>query len=64
MHVNGQEIHLNETCALQAFLQREGYVLDRVAVELGGEIVPRSAFETVVLKETDQLEIVSFVGGG
>ncbi|MCL2828175.1 MAG: sulfur carrier protein ThiS [Oscillospiraceae bacterium] len=64
MRVNGQDIHLGETCTLQAFLLREGYVLDRVAVELDGAIVPKSAFETVVLKECDQLEIVSFVGGG
>ena len=64
MRVNGQDIHLGEPCTLQTFLQREGYPLDRVAVELDGAIVPKSAFETIILKTCDRLEIVSFVGGG
>ncbi len=35
-----------------------------VAVERNLEIVPRSAFGTILLVERDQLEIVHFVGGG
>ena len=36
----------------------------RIAVECNGEIVPRSQFAEVVLKEGDKLEIVGAVGGG
>jgi len=36
----------------------------RLAIELNGEIVPRSQFETTPLANGDQLEIVGAVGGG
>ena len=36
----------------------------RIAIECNGEIVPRSQFAEVMLKEGDKLEIVGAVGGG
>lgn len=36
----------------------------RLAIELNGEIVPRSQFENTQLADGDQLEIVGAVGGG
>lgn len=36
----------------------------RIAIECNGEIVPRSQFAQVMLKEGDSLEIVGAVGGG
>lgn len=45
-------------------LQKQNYRTERVAVELNGEIIPKAAFGQTVLKDGDQLEVVSFVGGG
>ncbi|MFM9835086.1 MAG: sulfur carrier protein ThiS [Methylophilaceae bacterium] len=36
----------------------------RIAIECNGEIVPRSQFANVMLKEGDKFEIVGAVGGG
>jgi sulfur carrier protein len=36
----------------------------RIAIECNGEIVPRSLFAEVAIKEGDKLEIVGAVGGG
>ncbi|MDP1595469.1 MAG: sulfur carrier protein ThiS [Methylotenera sp.] len=36
----------------------------RLAIELNGEIIPRSKFEITLLADGDQLEIVGAVGGG
>lgn len=36
----------------------------RLAIELNGEIVPRSQFEQTNLLDGDKLEIVGAVGGG
>ncbi len=36
----------------------------RVAVEMNGNIVPRSEFKDTFPKNGDSLEIVHFVGGG
>ena len=64
MKVNGEQIILSEKILLAEFLQREGYSFDKIAVELNGEIVPRSRYASVILTDADKLEIVSFVGGG
>lgn len=36
----------------------------RIAIEYNGEIIPRSLFAEVAIKEGDKLEIVGAVGGG
>lgn len=36
----------------------------RIAVERNGEIVFKSQYDYVVLRDGDNVEIVSFVGGG
>ena len=36
----------------------------QVAIERNREIVPRSLYKEVTLNEGDELEIVTFIGGG
>ena len=64
MKVNGETIILSEKTSLLELLQRNGYATDKIAVELNGEIIPRSRYSSVILTDADKLEIVSFVGGG
>lgn len=64
MKLNGETIILSEKTSLLEFLQRESYALDKIAVELNGEIVPRSKYASVILTDADNLEVVCFVGGG
>ena len=64
MRVNGEEIVLGKELSLQDFLTREGYAAGRIAVELNGQVIPKSQYDSVRLCETDRLEIVNFVGGG
>lgn len=49
---------------LLAYLKEEGCNVDRIAVERNGKIVPKQQYESVILEDGDELEIVSFVGGG
>ena len=64
MRVNGKEIELKHGMTLAEFLAEHNYRAELVAVERNGQIVPRAEFGTVVLKDGDELQIVSFVGGG
>ena len=64
MKVNEETIILLEKTSLLEFLQRNGYAPEKIAVELNGEIIPRSRYSSVILTDADKLEIVSFVGGG
>lgn len=64
MKVNGKHIKLAKSLSLQEYLEQEGYVIARVAVEKNGQIIPRADFAAAMLCDEDSLEIVSFVGGG
>jgi len=61
--VNGAEQDIAGK-TVSEYLATTNYDLKRIAVELGGDIVFKSQYDTTVLKDGDHLEIVSFVGGG
>ena len=46
------------------YLAGTDYVLSRIAVERNGEIVPKAKYSETVLADGDNVEVVSFVGGG
>lgn len=64
MRVNGHVIALEEEQSLYDFLTAKQFDLTRVAVERNGEIVPKTSYMDIQLKDDDTLEIVQFVGGG
>lgn len=61
--VNGEPLDL-AGIPLSDYLASASYSLAFIAVEINGEIVPKSEYPSRVLKEGDSVEIVSFVGGG
>lgn len=64
MKVNGKPVLLEEPVKLKGFLEKSGFDLQRIAVELNGSIVPKAAYDEVTLSPEDVLEVVNFVGGG
>lgn len=61
--INGKKIENNEIL-LSAYLEENGINPQRIAVELNGEILPKTQYSDTVLKDGDIVEIVNFVGGG
>ena len=61
--INGKDVDA-EGKKVSEYLAEAGYDVRRVAVERNGEIVPKTAYDSVLLTEGDTVEIVSFVGGG
>ncbi|ECL1001793.1 sulfur carrier protein ThiS [Campylobacter jejuni] len=61
--MNGQKLELKELKFMD-FIKEKGLKIELIALELNGEIIPKSEFENLILKENDKAEIVSFVGGG
>lgn len=53
-----------ESMTLAHYLEQAGLLGQRIAVEHNGEIVPKSAFDSVQLEHGDRLEIVHAIGGG
>ncbi len=62
--VNGAEQSIDDGLSVSAWLDRAGRDPRTVAIELNGEILPRSRYTGVVLVDGDQLEVVQFVQGG
>lgn len=61
--VNGELLNLAGNTVAD-YLADANYNLKRIAVELNGDIVPKSQYEVTVLQDGDSIEVVSFVGGG
>ncbi|HEG3305595.1 sulfur carrier protein ThiS [Campylobacter jejuni] len=63
MIINGEKFEFKELRFMD-FIQEKGFKIELIALELNGQIIPKSEFENLILKENDKAEIVSFVGGG
>ena len=61
--INGEFIDVSGETVFE-YLVSAGYDTKRVAVELNGDIVPKAQYSDVVFKDEDNVEVVSFVGGG
>ena len=62
--VNGKPECLNRVATLTDLLVQYDLAPVRVAVEVNRELVPRGDFDRTPLREGDEVEIVTFVGGG
>jgi sulfur carrier protein len=62
--INGEDQPLADGETIASLIERLELVGKRLAVELNGEIVPRSQHAEQVLVEGDRVEIVHAVGGG
>jgi len=62
--VNDRQHEVDARSNLQQLLQELGITGGRIAVELNGEIVPRSGFKRCLLHGGDSIEIVRAIGGG
>jgi sulfur carrier protein len=62
--LNGASHFVPETCSVAGLLAEAGFGERRVAVEVNGAIVPRSAHASHMLAEGDRVEIVHALGGG
>jgi len=62
--VNGDSADIRDGSTIAGLLEDLQIGRDRVAVEVGLEIVPKVRYDTHILQEGDKVEIVQFVGGG
>ena len=62
--VNGDAVEMKDDATLIDLLLQLSLGDARVAIELNGDIVPRSQHEQQPLQDGDTLEIVHAIGGG
>ena len=61
--INGDETEIPENTDIHALLKSRDLTPDRVAVELNKKLLRSAKYDTA-LGEGDEIEIVTFVGGG
>ena len=64
IQLNGEARNLPVGSTINSLLEQEQLAGRRVAVEVNGEIVPRSRHGEYLLGEGDRVEIVHAMGGG
>jgi sulfur carrier protein len=63
LKLNGKEVETSAT-TLSELIKEKNIPQSKVAVEVDGEIVPKSQLDNYILKEHSAVEIITFVGGG
>lgn len=64
VHVNGEARELPDGVTVADLLSRLAVTAPRVAVEVNARVVVRARHADTRLADGDQVEIVTFVGGG
>ena len=64
VRVNGEVRTLSADLHVADLLATLGVATPRVAVEYNREILPKTRYGETVLRDGDDLEVVTFVGGG
>ena len=62
--LNGDPHELHAPLSVSALLDQLAIDARRVAVELNLAVVKKAAYDSSVIREGDEVEIVNFVGGG
>lgn len=62
--VNGKQIQLTSEMSVADYLEQNNYQINRIAVEMNEEILPKYSYSETMLKDGARLEVVTFVGGG
>jgi len=61
--VNGESMNV-DGMTVRELITKLNFDETKIVVEKNLEIVPKSSYDTVFVSEADELEVVSFVGGG
>lgn len=64
MIINNKELTAPPSTSLAIILRERGFDLERVAVMVNGEIVPKNRLAETLVNDDSSVEVVTFVGGG
>ncbi|MGI6454560.1 MAG: sulfur carrier protein ThiS [bacterium] len=62
--LNGKKREIPDNFSLLQLIEHVGQHPQRVAVEVNREIIRRPQYESHLLQDGDEVEILQFVGGG
>lgn len=62
--VNGDEFNFDDALSVSELLQSLELDQERIIVEFNGTLIKSEQFNETVVRESDRLELLEFVGGG
>ena len=62
--IGGEPRRFDAPLSVSSLVEKLSLANRRIAIELNGEIVPRSRFDSTMISSGDRMEIVTAVGGG
>ena len=62
--LNGKKTEIEKAMTLVDLLEFKNIETDRVIVEYNFDVLMKNDWESTVLKENDNVEVLKFVGGG
>ena len=62
--LNGKKINVDNNLTAQQLLYEMGYQDKRIALEINGEVTPKSQYSNKIIVENDNVEIIAAIGGG
>jgi len=62
--INGKQTNLDNNLTAQQLIYVMGYKDKRIALEINGEVTPKSEYSNKIIVENDKVEIIVAVGGG
>ena len=63
VRINGQDCE-KTGISVSDYLEQENYNVNHIVVEYNLTIIPKEQYDRTILKDGDEVEIVSFMGGG
>ena len=64
IQINGETFTFEDPPTIQELIRKIQVHSPAIAVAVNSEIVPRSSFDTIKLRDLDRVEIIRPVGGG
>ncbi len=64
IQLNGKPYSLSKGVNIDSLLEELSIPKDKVAIELNRKVLHKENYTKTVLKNNDQVEIVTFIGGG
>jgi sulfur carrier protein len=62
--VNGRSVEIESPMTVQQLLETVDVPPNYLAVEVNADVVPREHYTTHLVRDGDQVEVVTLVGGG
>ena len=64
LRVNGREENFTEEISVLEFLNNKGVDPPRVIVAINDNVVNKDSWESVLIKDGDEINVLKIVGGG